>query len=190
MQTEFVCCRNYRCIAEPLPLANKDKAQDDEGKTALMRASGKGHHVCVDFLLKAGADKDAKDNEGTTALMSASDKGHHVCADFLLKAGANQDIQDVTGLTALSYAAASGNQACIKLLQQAGAVCGNGAMGLHLDELEEEKAGKTKKNKRKKHKKKKTSFSSLPNQGHGLGGGGWVTPIHIHTYYTDYTRTT
>ena len=67
-----MCCRQSKCIAEPLFLANKDKVQDKFGNTALMLASELGHVACVDFLLKAGVKKDAQNHIGGTALMLAS----------------------------------------------------------------------------------------------------------------------
>ena len=56
--------------------------------------------MCVDFLLKIGAEKDVKDNDGATALISASAKGHFECVGFLLKAGAGKDAKANNGITA------------------------------------------------------------------------------------------
>jgi len=68
-----------------------------------------GHHECIDFLLKMGAEKDAKSSQGSTALMDASSKGNHECVDLLLKAGAATDTQDSIEWTALVHTSAAGH---------------------------------------------------------------------------------
>ena len=55
--------------------ADKDKAGED-GSTALMWASQKGHLEVVQLLCEAGADKDNANQEGATALMFAPTHGH------------------------------------------------------------------------------------------------------------------
>ena len=52
-----------------------------------MIAAGMGHHECVDFLLKMGAEKDAQNNHGYTALMDASAEGNHGVSTSSLKQG-------------------------------------------------------------------------------------------------------
>ena len=64
--------------------------------------------MCVDFLHKAGADKDAQDSDGSTALMCASGSGQHACVDLLLKAEADKDAQTKHGCTALMCASSNG----------------------------------------------------------------------------------
>ena len=73
-----------------------------------MHASFEGHFVCVDFLLKMGAEKDAKTNAGWTALIAASAAGNFECAGLLLKAGADIDAKDKDGFTVLMLASDCG----------------------------------------------------------------------------------
>ena len=47
-------------------------AIDNDGTTALMEASDKGHVEVVKFLVESGADVNIQNNKGTTALTSAS----------------------------------------------------------------------------------------------------------------------
>ena len=47
--------------------------QDEDGKTALMKAAREGHHKCVDSLLQAEADVAMQDTKSHTALMFARD---------------------------------------------------------------------------------------------------------------------
>ena len=104
-----------------------------------MIASANGHHECVDFLLKVGAEKNTQDKWDSTALMEASVNGHHACLDLLLKAGAERNTQDNEGWTALSLASLTSRMNCIKLLQQADAASADAAMSSLLHDLEEEK---------------------------------------------------
>jgi hypothetical protein len=118
---EFVCCGRPRCCERAIRLANVDDVQDEHGHTALMCASGIGHHECVDRLLRVGADKEARDNGGTTALMLASQEGHPECVDHLLRAGADKNAKDNEGWTAMMLSSAVGHPECIDRLLCAGA---------------------------------------------------------------------
>ena len=80
-------------------------AEDNDGYTPLMWASGYGHLAVVERLLQEEAvDADAADNDGWTPLMFASSKGHLAVVEALLQAGADRDLQSSTGLTALTFA--------------------------------------------------------------------------------------
>ena len=48
----------------------------------LYKAANKGHHQCVDVLLKAGADV----NNFRSSLLAAVENGHDKCVDILIKA--------------------------------------------------------------------------------------------------------
>jgi len=50
--------------------------KENDGWTALMRASCNGHTEIVSLLLDRGADFNLKNNIGETALMFASSEGH------------------------------------------------------------------------------------------------------------------
>ena len=72
-------------------------AQDNEGWTALMYASGAGlkdrkdvNPEVVPLLIKAGADVNAQDNKGYTALKWASREGHTDIVKLLKEAGAKE----------------------------------------------------------------------------------------------------
>ena len=53
-QSEFVCCRQPKWIAEPFNLANKDAVRDETGKTALITASFEGHFGVLTSCSKWG----------------------------------------------------------------------------------------------------------------------------------------
>ena len=48
-------------------------AQDDYGKTALMRTASSNREGTAKLLIESGADMNAKDNGGKTALMIAEE---------------------------------------------------------------------------------------------------------------------
>lgn len=58
-------------VASQLKAGTDVNARDEEKRTALLWAAGKGHSAVVELLLKEGADIHVRDNEGRTAL-------HHV----------------------------------------------------------------------------------------------------------------
>ena len=65
-------------------------AKNNNGETALMWASYKGHAEVVEALLAARADVNAKTDDGETALMLASDMGHADVVKLLRQAGGKE----------------------------------------------------------------------------------------------------
>ncbi|CAI8036817.1 Ankyrin repeat domain-containing protein 29, partial [Geodia barretti] len=68
---------------------NINSRTEDEGHTALLLASGKGHVEVVRLLLKAGAAVFIPDKDGASPLYVASHEGHTDVVDILVKAGAD-----------------------------------------------------------------------------------------------------
>ena len=95
-------------------------AKDNQGKTALMLASGNVYRdvETVKVLLAAKADVNAKDNQGETALMEACSSGmyNEEIVKMLLAAKADVKVKNQYGYTALSYASASKPEV-VKLLK-------------------------------------------------------------------------
>lgn len=114
----------YGCIEVVKALLDKGAkldGQGDDGWTALICASWKGHNEIVKLLLDKGATLDWQDMEGFTALMIASQFGHSEVIKVLLERGAKLDLQMSTGLTALIIASINGNTEVVKLLLEKGA---------------------------------------------------------------------
>ena len=65
-------------------------AKEGAGRTALIRAAGRGHTDTVKALLEAAADLNVKDKEGKTALMYAKNKSHTEIVQLLKGAGAKE----------------------------------------------------------------------------------------------------
>ena len=89
------------------------------GRTALILSSSHGHAVCVDQLLRHGADKDAQSKSGETALMEACSNGHNAVVRRLLGAKAKLKIKDHGGNTALVLASFFGQTTAVRLLIRA-----------------------------------------------------------------------
>ena len=95
--------------------------QNENGMTALMRASDAGHVDLIEELYRKGADVNIQNSLGDTALILATLKARNNCVEVLLKFGAYANIQSNDGLTALMYAAMSGNKTCLQMLLDSGA---------------------------------------------------------------------
>lgn len=95
--------------------------RDEDGKTALMRASELGKNEAVEFLIQYGASVDLTDDRGRNALIYASKSGHHEVAETLLKAKANPNHQTKNLFTPLHYAALYNNKEVGKVLALYGA---------------------------------------------------------------------
>ena len=77
--------------------------KDNNGKTALMKASSNGNVEVIKTLIENGAKVDEKTNNGSTSLMWASDRGHVEVVEALLDAGADVSIKNKYGNTAIDY---------------------------------------------------------------------------------------
>lgn len=96
-------------------------AKANNGVTALMRASWKGHGEIVKILIAQGANVNAKTNSGATALMMASRKGHIEIVKILLANSVDVNAKDNDGYTALTMASLKRNNEIVQLLKEVGA---------------------------------------------------------------------
>ncbi len=95
--------------------------KDNDGNTALMRASANDNFEVVRLLIKKGADVNAKDNDGYTALMAASSNKDLELATLLIKKGADVNGSNNAGETPLMLASLNGNFDMAQLLIKKGA---------------------------------------------------------------------
>ncbi|EAT38489.1 AAEL009626-PA, partial [Aedes aegypti] len=116
--------KSYKCVRE---LLNNDftidvTLQDENGFTALHRASKFGLEDCVKHLLVRGAGINTQANNGQTAFHIAAQENHPDCMKQLLR---NQSldvtIKDKKGFTALHYAATWGIVEHLKQIVERGA---------------------------------------------------------------------
>lgn len=106
-------------------------AVDNQGCTALLRASGGGHGKVVDLLLARGADPQFAAHTGATPLSAAVSMRQGDIVDRLLAAGANLEQRLPGDVTVLMLAAALGLPDLAARLLTAGAdVDANDAQGL------------------------------------------------------------
>lgn len=96
-------------------------ATDEDGETALMRASDEGLSGAVQLLIKHGADVNRKDEDGRTPLMFAADEGHTEVVKELISAGADVNARDEDGETALKKAEDEDHVDTAAVLRAAGA---------------------------------------------------------------------
>lgn len=103
--------------------------RDEDGASALIIASAKGHADFVDFLLSKGADKKMLSRGGWSALLKASAAGHlpvvatllNKCFKGLNKGQLDEETKNPNnGMTVLHGAAMNGHIAIAELLIQAG----------------------------------------------------------------------
>lgn len=99
---------------------------DEEGKTPLMAAAGRGDLEAVRALLATGADVNAADAHGFTALYHAcyngdEDRGYPEVVQALLDAGADKEAPIGYGVRPLMYAAGNGEAGVVEVLLRAGA---------------------------------------------------------------------
>jgi len=88
---------------------------------ALLRAAFRGEPVCIQQLIRAGADINSRLPDGTTALGLAARQGQLEVVRALLAIGADIDLANHAGVTALTAAAGNGQDATVSELLQAGA---------------------------------------------------------------------
>lgn len=94
--------------------------QDQNGKTALMRASELGKIDAVDFLIQYGACVDLKDNMGRTALIYAVKEGKENVVKTLIENKADINVQTKNKHTPLHYAAIYNLVGVAKILAEKG----------------------------------------------------------------------
>uniref|UniRef100_A0A8C1QZG0 CARD domain-containing protein n=1 Tax=Cyprinus carpio TaxID=7962 RepID=A0A8C1QZG0_CYPCA len=92
--------------------------KDREGRTALHRASERGHTAVALALAKAGADIHATDHTSKTPLHLAAQNGHETLMALLLRVGAQINSVTQDGFTPLHLASQSGHtEAVAQLLE-------------------------------------------------------------------------
>ncbi|KAG2484953.1 hypothetical protein HYH03_016251 [Edaphochlamys debaryana] len=90
---------------------NAHSLSSEDGSSALLLASGAGHHECVTALLSAGAAVDKECGaQRRTALLAAAAGGHTSCVRKLLAAGASAIATDADGKTPLDLASAGARE--------------------------------------------------------------------------------
>ena len=102
------------------PKKKKVRSSATGKRTPLMKAARDGHAMCVDALIKNGANVNAFDENFSTALIRAADKGRVECLNLLLKAGANFNVSNMFGINALMSAVYGGHVECVDALLRAG----------------------------------------------------------------------
>ncbi len=95
--------------------------KDEQGRTALIWASFRGHLGIVKQLLRKGVDLNARDYEGRNALMYGAMEGKGNVVEWLCQHGVNVNAQDNLGRTALMYASLYGQQNTVQILLDYGA---------------------------------------------------------------------
>lgn len=99
------------------------EATDDEGETALYRASVQNRPGMVRLLLAAGADPDRASGpeRGDLPLCGAAVGGHTEVVEALLSAGATPDLREALEFTAMTWAVRQGHADTVEALLEHGA---------------------------------------------------------------------
>ncbi len=93
----------------------------EDGYTALMMATHRGHTKAAQILIDKGANMNAADKNGDTVLMWAARYGYTELAKILTDKGADVNAADKNGDTALMWAERSGHTEAAQILKDAGA---------------------------------------------------------------------
>lgn len=99
---------------------NVNMAMDD-GTTALIAATSRGHESVVDVLLEGDADPNLAKDDGETALIIASMYAMNSIAGALIESGADVNAKDTRGRSAWTWAAWGENESLQSLLKKSGA---------------------------------------------------------------------
>ena len=76
-------------------------ARDNDGRTALTKATRNGRISCMGLLVKSGADVHSRDSDSLTVLIGSACLGELSSLEFLVKHGADVNARDYKGSTAL-----------------------------------------------------------------------------------------
>ena len=115
-QRGFSAGNNSRAASDPDILKI-----DEQGRTTLMLAAGKGQADLIPSIIAAGVDVNARDNDGDAALFYAVTNGRLEATEALLKAGANVNASNKKGSNSLIGAATEGFAPIVRLLIAKGA---------------------------------------------------------------------
>jgi ankyrin repeat protein/type II secretory pathway predicted ATPase ExeA len=110
-----------RLVQDLLGAGASVNVQDEEGRTPLMLAAGRGHLEVARILLDRGAAIGAANTTLGTALAYAAWSGHWEVVSELLRRGSRTDSTNGEGWTPLMYAAINGHTQCVKELLDRGA---------------------------------------------------------------------
>ena len=83
--------------------------------------STEDHTICIESLIRRGANVNGGDKDGNTHLIYASWRGNSRCVSALLRAGVDVNKTNNCGETVLMFAAENRDSKCVELLIEAGA---------------------------------------------------------------------
>jgi len=110
-----------RLVQDLLGAGASVNVRDEEGRTPLILAAGRGHLKVARILLDRGAAIGAANSSLGTALAYAAWSGHTEMVSELLSRGSRIDSTNGEGWTPLMYAAINGHIQCVKELLDRGA---------------------------------------------------------------------
>jgi ankyrin repeat protein len=93
--------------------------RDDDGRTALWRATAERDHAAAGHLLDSGADVDVPDVNGITPLMLAASRGDLEFAKMFLARNADAEFRDAQGHSAVHHAISAGRSEAFEFLLDA-----------------------------------------------------------------------
>ncbi|KAI3364702.1 hypothetical protein L3Q82_011488 [Scortum barcoo] len=92
-----------------------------KNQTALLLAAGRGNVLCVDFLLKNGANPNIANKDQETPLFAACEQANKAIVDLLLRFGAQVNHSCMQGGSALHESCRHGQLELCRMLLEAGA---------------------------------------------------------------------